>query len=252
MQNNTQRSYPQEMFSFLLACLFFICLIIYVIIRVPTENFNIARVFHYNNLLWLGIINTIIISLYSLIFGLILGFILYITRESRIYFLKSLANIFIELMMGTPLVVLIVITTFFLGKAFSINNNYSLGVIALTCYIGPYMANMLKSVIDSIDKQQYIIMNLYGFTPYQRYRYIILPQVIRLLMPPLMNNFSYTIKGSSLLSLTAVPEIYYYIKNIQSDTFAYTEGYLVLWGAYLLLTLPLTILTKYIEKRYAL
>ena len=252
MQNDPEDKLTTKIISFIMAILFFIALIAYVVIRVPSDNFDISRIFYYKNLLWIGISNTVIIGAYSLFCGLILGFILYIARENNLYFIKSLSSIFIELIMGTPLIVLVFITTFFIGKAFNIENNYFLGLVCLTGYIGPYMANMFKSVIDSIDKQQYIIMNLYGFTPYQRYRYIILPQIIRLLMPPLMNNFSYTIKGSSLLSLTTVPEIYYFIKNIQSDTFAFTEGYLVLWGAYLILTLPLTLLTKYIEKKYTL
>lgn len=252
MQNKSKNQLISNALSFGSAIIFFISLIVYIIIRVPSDNFDINRIFSYSNLLWIGITNTIIIGVYSLLFGLILGFVLYLARESSIYFIKSLSNIFIELIMGTPLIVLVFVTTFFIGKAFNIDNNYFLGLISLTAYIGPYMANMFKSAIDSIDKQQYIIMDLYAFSPYHRYRYIIIPQILRLLMPPLMNNFSYTIKGSSLLSLTTVPEIYYFIKNIQSETFAFTEGYLVLWGAYLALTLPLTLLTKYIEKRFAL
>lgn len=252
MKSKSAETTLTKFVSFLLASFVYIFLITFVVISVPSDNFDIGRIFNYSDLLYEGMVNTIIIGAYSLFFGLILGFFLYIARENSMYFVKSLANIFIELIMGTPLIVLVFITTFFIGKAFDIENNYLLGVLCLTGYIGPYMANMFKSVIDSIDKQQFIIMDLYGFTPYQRYRYIILPQVIRLLMPPLMNNFSYTIKGSSLLSLTAVPEIYYFIKNIQSETFAFTEGYLILWGAYLILTLPLTLLTKYVEKRYAI
>ena len=65
-----------------------------------------------------------------------------------------------------------------------------------------------------------------------------------------MNNFSYIIKGSSLLYLTAVTEIFYSIKLIQSKTFAFNEGYLVLWGAYLIITIPLSLLTRYVERKF--
>lgn len=235
--------------QFLLAVLVYIAFIAFIITRVTSNNFSLGSIFKYSSLLKKALLNTIIISLAAVFLGTILGFILYLLRESKIYFLKSISNIFIEVMMGTPLLVLVFIASYFIGEAFNFRNDYILGILAITAYIGPYMANMFKGAIDSIDKQQYVVMNLYGFSKYQKYRYIILPQIVRRMMPPLMNNLSYAIKGSSLLYVTAVTEIFYSIKLIQSKTFAFTEGYIVLWAAYLCITLPLTLLNKYIEGR---
>lgn len=235
--------------QFLLAVLVYIAFIVFVINSVSTGNSSFASIFEYSNLLKEAFVNTIVISLWAVLLGTVTGFILYLLRESRIYFVKSLSNIFIEVMMGTPLLVLVFITYFFIGESFNYDNRYVLGIIALTAYIGPYMANMFKGAIDSIDEQQYVVMDLYGFTGFQKYRYIIFPQVAMRMMPPLMNNLSYAIKGSSLLYVITVTEVFYAIKLIQSKTFAYTEGYLVLWGAYLVITLPLTMLNKYIESR---
>jgi polar amino acid transport system permease protein len=95
-------------------------------------------------------------------------------------------------------------------------------------------------------------MDLFGFTPYQRYRYIIIPQVIRILMPPMMNNFSMIIKGSALLNVLSYNELYYAIRVAQSKTFAFVEGYLLMWVLYLLLTIPLSQLTKMIERKWSL
>lgn len=240
-----------KLLQFLLALLVYLGFISFVIARVTTENFNLGIVLKYQDLLLEGLKNTLFISACALLLGLILGFILYIGRESNIYFIKSLSNIFIEVMMGTPLLVLVFVTSFFIGSAFKYDNDYILGILALTAYIGPYLANIFKSVISSIDKDQYIIMDLYGFNFYQKYVYIILPQVTKLIMPPLMNNLSYLIKGSSLLYLTAVTEIFYSIKLIQSKSYAFTEGYLVLWVTYLIITVPLSLLTKYIERKYS-
>ena len=235
--------------QFLLAVLVYVAFIAFVVINVTSDNFTISSIFGYSSLLKEAFKNTIVISLYAVLFGTVLGFILYLLRESKIYFVKSLANIFIEVMMGTPLLVLVFITSYFIGQAIKYDNDYVLGIVALTAYIGPYMANMFKGAIESIDEQQYVVMDLYGFTGFQKYRYIILPQVAMRMMPPLMNNLSYAIKGSSLLYVTAVTEIFYAVKLIQSKTYAYTEGYLVLWIAYLAITLPLTLLNKYIERR---
>ena len=247
--NKTFKEKVGKPIQFLLAVLVYVVFIGFVVTRVTPDNFSIAKIFEYSPLLLDAFKNTIVISLYAVLFGTISGFILYLLRESKIYFLKSFANIFIEVMMGTPLLVLVFITYFFVGDAFNYSDNYVLGIVALTAYIGPYMSNMFKGAIDSIDEQQYVVMDLYGFTGYQKYRYIILPQIAMRMMPPLMNNLSYAIKGSSLLYVITVTEVFYAIKLIQSKTFAYTEGYLVLWGAYLVITLPLTMLTKYIESR---
>ena len=236
--------------QFCAASLVYAAFIGFVIYRSATKNFDISLIFGYSDLLLEGMKNVLIISSLSLVFGMILGFVLYAMQKSSIYFIKSMANIFIEVMMGTPLLVLVFITSFFIGKAFNSENDYVLGILAITAYMGPYMANVYKSVINSIDRDQFVAMDLYGFTKWQRYRYIILPQIIKPLMPPLMNNLSYIIKGSSLLYLTAVTEIFYSIKLIQSKTFAFTEGYLVLWGAYLIITIPLSLLTGYVERRF--
>jgi len=248
MNTNTKNRIVKPI-QFLLAVLVYIGFIIFIISRSPSSNFSLAKIFSYSDLLLDGMKNTSIISLYAVMFGTILGFCLYLLRKSKLYFIKSMANIFIEVMMGTPLLVLVFITSFFIGVAFDYNDDYVLGIIALTVYIGPYMANMFKGAIDSIDPQQYIVMDIYGFTSFQKYRYFIIPQVARRMMPALMNNLSYAIKGSSLLYVIAVTEIFYSIKLIQSKTFAYTEGYIVLWLAYLCITIPLTMLNKYIESR---
>jgi polar amino acid transport system permease protein len=95
-------------------------------------------------------------------------------------------------------------------------------------------------------------MDLFRFTPFQRYRYIIIPQVVRILMPPMMNNFSLIIKGSALLNVLSFTELYYAIRVAQSQTFAFVEGYIIMWGLYLLITIPLSQATKWIERKWAI
>jgi polar amino acid transport system permease protein len=114
------------------------------------------------------------------------------------------------------------------------------------------MKNVYKSAFSSITEEQYMAMDLFGFTPYQRYRYLIIPQVVRILMPPLMNNFSMIIKGSALLSVISYTDLFYSIKIAQSRTFAFIEGYLLMWVLYLMITIPLSQLTKLVERKWAL
>jgi polar amino acid transport system permease protein len=95
----------------------------------------------------------------------------------------------------------------------------------------------------------FMAMDLFGFTPRQRYQYIIIPQVIKVLMPPLMNNFSLMVKGSALLYVLAYAELYYAINIVQSRTFLFVEGYILLWGLYLVITIPLSQLSKWLERK---
>lgn len=222
------------------------------VVLLQTAEFSLAGYQPYRGLIIDGIQGTIFLSIVSLIGSLVFGFILYLFSISSVQYLKALDDIFTEIIYGTPLLVLIMVMAFLIGPAFDIFNRELMGITALIVYMTPYMKNVYKSAFSSITKEQYMAMDLFGFTPFQRYRYIIIPQVVRILMPPMMNNFSLIIKGSALLNILAYGELFYSIRIAQSKTFAFVEGYILMWMLYLLITIPLSQLTKYIERRWAL
>jgi polar amino acid transport system permease protein len=166
--------------------------------------------------------------------------------------LKAIDDVFTEIIYGTPLLVLIMISAYVIGPSFGTYNRPLMGIIAIILYMGPYMKNVYKAAFSSIGREQYMAMDLFGFTPFQRYRYIIIPQVVRILMPPLMNNFSFIIKGSALLNVLSIEEIFYAIRVAQSRNFQFMEGYILMWILYLCITIPLSQFTKYVERRWAL
>ncbi len=240
-----------KILSYILAILTIAAFVTFVILR-QTSDFSLASYEPYKGLISQGLINTIYVSIISLLGSLVLGFVFYLLSISRFKYFNALTDVFTEIIYGTPLLVLVIITTFLIGPAFSTYNRIVLGISALIVYMTPYMKNVYKSAFSSISEEQYMAMDLFGFTPYQRYRYIIIPQVVRILMPPLMNNFSMIIKGSALLNVLSYNELYYSIVVAQSKTFAFIEGYILMWVLYLLITLPLSQATKYIEKRWAI
>lgn len=237
--------------SYFLAILTILLFVLFILYR-QDSNFSFEPFYPYSNLILEGILNTILVSLIALVGSMILGFILYILQISKIKYFNALVDVFTEIIYGTPLLVLIIIMAFLIGPAFNSYRRDLFGVIALVIYMSPYMKNVYKSAFSSISKEQFLAMDLFLFTPYQRYRYIIIPQVTRILMPTLMNNFSMIIKGSALLNLLSFAELYYVINVAQSKTFAFVEGYLLMWALYLMLTIPLSQLTKYVERRFAL
>lgn len=237
--------------SYVLAILTFAVFVLFIIFR-QTNEFSLLPFATYQNLLISGFFNTIFVSLLTLIGSLILGFILYLLSISKVKYFNAIADVFTEIIYGTPLLVLIIIMAFVVGPAFNSFNRNVLGMIALTVYMAPYMKNVYKSAIASISQDQYMAMDLFGFTQYQRYRYIIIPQVVRILMPPMMNNFSMIIKGSALLNVLSYNEIFYAIRIATSRTFAFVEGYILMWILYLIVTIPLSLLTKAIERKWSI
>ena len=239
----------KKFINYTLAIIFFLALIVYVIF-IRDANFTLQPLYEdYGNLIFQGILNTLYVSFISLFGSLILGFIMYLMSISKYFFFRALVDVFTEIIYGTPLLVMIILMAFLIGPAFGNFNRPFLGITGLILYISPYMKNVFQSSFSSIPKEQYMAMDLFGFTGWQRYQYIIIPQVIKVLMPPLMNNFSLIVKGSALLYVLAYSELYYAINIIQSRTFLFVEGYILLWGMYLLITIPLSQLSKWLERK---
>lgn len=241
----------KKYFNFTLALLTIILLIVFIVYR-QTSNFDFKVYLNYKTPILKSILNTILVSLTSLVGSLILGFIFYLFSESKIKYLNYLVAILREIVYGTPLLVLVVVFAFLIGPAFGSFNRTFLGVLALIIYMTPYMMNVYKSGISSIPEEEYLAIDLFGFTNYQKYRYIIIPQITRIIMPPMMTNFSLIVKGSALLNVLAFKELFYQISVIQPQTFRYVEGYLIMWVLYLVITLPLSYASKQIERKWSL
>lgn len=237
--------------SNILAGSIFLFLIIYILIN-TTDNPRYNLILGEGKLLIQGLANTLIISLITLILSMIFGFILYLMMKCKYQFIKVIAVIFKEIIMGTPLLVMVFLTVYVLGAMILITDKLTLGIIALTLYMSPYLSNAYDSAISIIDEEQYVVMELYGFNIFQKYRYIIFPQMIKPLIPSVINNLSSIVKGSALLKVVSISEISYVITAISAKNWASIEGYLVMWIAYLIITIPLSLLAQYIGKRLSI
>lgn len=241
-----------KVFNMGIAVAFYVALIAFIILAYPGRgNFRLDSIFGYSDILLNGFINTITVSLIVLFASLILGFILYLLSKSDMLALKYISSIFSEVIFGTPTLVFVIVAYYFIAIPLNISNRYLAGVIALSLFMAPYMRNAFMGAMQSIDQTQYQAMKVLGFTNYQKYRYIILPQLVKVIIPPIIVNLAIIIKGSSLLSFIGVEEIYDQITSIQSRTLAVVEGYLVMFILYLIITLPLIFLAKYFEKKVA-
>lgn len=196
-----------------------------------------------------ALLNTLAISIVTLVLSMLLGFLLFLMARARLPFIRAVAVIFKEIIMGTPLLVMVFLGVYVLGDFIHVSNKTALGILALTLYMSPYLTNAYETAVAVVDADQYTVMELYHFSGFQKYRYVILPQMIRPLIPSLINNLSSMIKGSALLKVVSVSEISYVITVVSAKNWAAIEGYYVMWLSYLIVTIPLSILAQYVGKR---
>lgn len=219
------------------------------ILLTATDNLRYDMILKEINILFKSLFTTLWISVTTLVISTITGFIFFLSMKSKNIFINTIANTIKEIVMGTPLLVMIFLVVYVFGIKTGIHQKTVLGILALTAYMTPYIANSYITASAVIDKDQYIVMDLYHFKGWQKYRYVIIPQMIKPLIPSMINNLSSIVKGSALLKIISVTEISYIITVISNKNYASIEGYLVMWVMYLIITIPLSLLASYIGRR---
>ena len=226
----------------------FAALILYILFH-TTDNPRYHLILDERGMLLEALWNTLYISLISLVLCMAAGFLFYLLLNSRIQLIKAIAVIFREIIMGTPMLVMVFLMVYVFGNLIGVSDKVVLGITALTVYTMPYVANSYESAASVIDKDQYVVMELYHFSGVQKYLYVIFPQIAKPMLPALINHLSGVIKGSALLKIVSVPEISYVLTAISSKNWASIEGYLVMWLMYLIITIPLSVLAQYAGRR---
>ena len=226
----------------------FAALILYILFH-TTDNPRYHLILDERGMLLEALWNTLYISLISLVLCMAAGFLFYLLLNSRIQLIKAIAVIFREIIMGTPMLVMVFLMVYVFVNLIGVSDKVVLGITALTVYTMPYVANSYESAASVIDKDQYVVMELYHFSGVQKYLYVIFPQIAKPMLPALINHLSGIIKGSALLKIVSVPEISYVLTAISSKNWASIEGYLVMWLMYLIITIPLSVLAQYAGRR---
>lgn len=238
--------------NFIAALSIFGLLILGIVLLYPgRDTFDMSPVFEYRNLIVSGWFYTIYISILSLIGSVVVGFILYLMTTSKHLVVKYLGDIFNEIVFGSPMVVFFLVIYYFIAVPLNLESRLYAGIVALSLYMAPYMKNLFEGAMKTIDPLQYQAMTVFGFTTFQKYRYIILPQLVRVIIPPLIGNLTFIVKGSSLLNFIGVQELYNQVSAAQYNSYRAVEGYLLMFILYLLITIPLIRITKFFESRVA-
>lgn len=233
----------------LLLALLLVAFVFYFSFHQVAYQWNWGAVYKYRRTFLEGWLVTIAISLVSLGLSTIIGVVFALVRRSRFLPLRYFGQLYIELVRGTPLLVQILIFFYIVADAFRIENRYVAGVLILSFFSGAYISEVVRAGIESIGQSQVESAKAIGLTRAQTYGYIIFPQALRLTLPPLVGQFVSLIKDSSLLSIIAVNEFTQAARDVNSVTYSTLESYIPLALGYLVLTLPISLWTRALEKR---
>ncbi len=214
-------------------------------------NFNFDLVVTSFPLLLLGAGVTIKITVMSVALGVLIGLFVGIARICRVRPLRFLAAVYVDFFRGTPLLVQIFL--FYFAVPVITGQRIDPYVAAVgSCGInsGAYVAEIVRAGIQSIDKGQMEAGRSLGMTWAQTMRYIIVPQAIKRVIPPLGNEFIALLKDSSLVSVIGFEELTRRGQLIIAKTYGSLEIWFSVAIIYLVMTLSISRLVAYLEKRY--
>lgn len=197
----------------------------------------------YRHLLWRGLLLTVEISALSLVLSLVLGGVIGIGRRAEAASLRWLCGAYIEFFRNIPLIVQLFFWYFAVGL-----ESFPAAVIGLTVYTSAYIAEVMRSGLQSIPRTQIEAARSFGMTPYQTIRYVVLPQALMRVIPPLGVEFINVIKNSSIAMTISVTELTFQTQQIESLTFRGFEAATAITILYVLLALSIVLLLAAIER----
>lgn len=189
---------------------------------------------------------TVTASLIALVASFLLGTLIAVFRIAPFKPLNWFGTMYVEFIRNIPL--LIIVFFFFFGLGFS---GLTAGTVGLTIYTSSFIAEAIRAGILAVPKGQMEAARSSGLSYGQTMRLIILPQAIKIVIPPLGNQFINLVKNSSVLGIVAGLDLMYQGDLISSRTFVVFDVYIFVALFYLILTIPLSLGVGYLEKRLA-
>ena len=203
---------------------------------------------------------TLLISIIGTIVGLVIGLAIGVFRTAPqsenqfIYVIQNIVgwilNIYIEIFRGTPMIVQSMVIYYGTAQAFGINLDRTLAAIFIVSInTGAYMTEIVRGGILAVDKGQFEAATALGMTHNQTMRKIVLPQVVRNILPATGNEFVINIKDTSVLNVISVVELYFSGNTVATQTYQYFQTFTIIAVIYFVLTFTVTRILRYIEKR---
>lgn len=229
------------------------------------------------NVLLQGLFTTIKLSIWGMLVAGLLGLIIGVIRTSKRLFFRLCSRTYVELIRNTPPLVLVFLFYFFVSDQIlpaigaetfvrSLSPEWTSrlaffaappelfiaflsGVLTIGLFQSAYITEIVRAGIEAIDDGQWDASRALGFTHFQQLRLVILPQALRLMMPPLANEFINTIKYSSIVSIISIQELTFQGLQVMSSTQVTIEVWITITLMYLVICFSLSMLVHYLENR---
>jgi polar amino acid transport system permease protein len=201
-----------------------------------------------------GAQTTILLFLIAIVVSIPLGFLLTLAVKSRFKLIAWLAQVYIYVMRGTPLLLQLLVITFGLPMIPVIGEYLILDRFVAACLgfilnYAAYFAEIFRGGLLAIDKGQYEAAKVLGFTKWQTTTRVVLPQMFRIALPSVANESITLVKDTALLYAVAVPELLHFAQTAVNRDFTILP-FFVAGVIYLLMTMVLTLFFKWLEKRF--
>jgi polar amino acid transport system permease protein len=227
------------------------------------------------NVLIYGLLTTIKLSIWGTVLATIIGALMGLFRVSQSLFKRLIGSTYVELIRNLPPLVLIFIFYFFLGDQImsllgvsrfiescskstcsvlsfffappSLFTHFMSALITLALFEGAYITEIIRAGVQSIERGQWEASYALGFSRWQQMRYIIIPQAMPRILPPLAGQFISTIKDSAIVSVISIQELTFQGMELMSATYLTFEIWITITGLYLMLTLSLSLVVERFE-----
>jgi His/Glu/Gln/Arg/opine family amino acid ABC transporter permease subunit len=194
---------------------------------------------------------TYYVALWSMLLALVLGLVLALLRNSRNRLVQLPAHIYVGFFRSLPLYVFLLWLYYGFKVAFGLNlQAIEAAVLALGLISAAYMAEIYRSGLVAVDRGQYEAARSLGLTTGQLYRKVVLPQVLRTVLPAGMNQFVGILKGATIVGIIGVFDLMYFARTSAARTFKPFEFYSMAGVIFILSTLVFAALASRMESRY--
>ena len=197
-----------------------------------------------------GLLKSIDLSVKAFALATIVGLFIALLRLSGLLVGSGVALVYLEFVRNIPLLVLLYLIYYVMGPIFKFDR-YMAAIICLAVYHSATISEIFRAGINSVPKGQWEAAKSIGMSVAQSYRFIILPQSIKVMLPPLTNEAVQLIKSSAIVSVIAIAELTTIGRNIISDTYMSFEIWFTVAVVYLVVTLILSTFVSGLEKRFA-
>lgn len=232
-----------------------------------------------SNILLDGFLTTIRLSIWAILIATMIGLVMGILRSRKRLFFRLIGRSYVELIRNIPPLVLIFIFYFFIADQLmlllgvdefirsrtgisarllslavappELFTSFIAGVLTVALFQGAYIAEIVRGGIQSIDNEQWEASAALGLTWLQQMRFIVLPQALRRILPPLTNEFINTIKYSSIVSIISIQELTFQGMQVMASTQRSNEVWLTISLMYFLLCFTVSLFARRLEKSMA-